>query len=100
MSSESLYVYLALVVFFMNTFPAFMPPTWIVLAFFYMHFHSSFLPTVLIGAICATLGRVTLAFLAKYYFRPFLPKSFYKNYTSLGTYFRTHQHFTIPFVFL
>ncbi len=42
-----LYLILALLVFGMNIVPAFMPPTWLVLAFFYIHFELS-LPIVVL----------------------------------------------------
>lgn len=92
------YLFLAGLIFFMNVVPAFMPPTWIVLAFFYIVFHLAFIPTVIIGAVCATLGRVILAQLSRNYLRGFLPKKLLKNYETLGKFFERNQKFTVPVI--
>jgi membrane protein YqaA with SNARE-associated domain len=92
------YLVIAVVVYFMNIVPAFMPPTWSVLAFFYLQYDLILAPTVIIGAICATLGRVTLAKLADNYFRRFIPKKFLENYQNLGLFFKQHEKLTIPII--
>ena len=83
-------------IFILNVIPAFMPPTWIVLAFFYVHYHLLFLPTLLFGVTAATSGRVVLALIARSEFKRFLPHKFLKNYESLGEYLEKNQKFTIP----
>ena len=93
-----IYLVLAIFVFGMNIMPAFMPPTWLVLAFFYTQFHLNLALTVIIGAVCATSGRVILAHLSRSYLRPFLPAKFRKNYEDLSHYFQKNQHLTIPVV--
>lgn len=98
MPSLTIYISLALLVFLMNIVPAFMPPTWVVLTFFYTTFHLTLLPTVLIGAITATLGRICLALLSKHSLRPFLPSKIAANYDYLGMYIKKHQHLTVPIV--
>ena len=75
-----------------------MPPTWTILAFFYTTFHLYLLPTVIIGAVAATLGRILLALLVRHVFRGYIPKSFLKNYTYLGDYFKKYQKFSIPII--
>lgn len=75
-----------------------MPPTWIILAFFYTNFKLSLLPVVIVGAVMAMLGRVILSVLARNYLRRFLPKSYEQNYDDLGIYFQQNQKLTIPIV--
>ncbi len=85
-------------IFFMNVIPAFMPPTWIILSFFYLQYHLAFLPTVLLGVIAATSGRIILALIARRWLEPLLPKTFFSNYAYLGTYLEKNQKLTIPIV--
>ncbi len=92
------YLILAVFVLGMNVVPVFMPPTWLVLAFFFSRFHLNLFATVLIGAISATCGRVLLYHLARLYLRPFLPKKFEQNYDYLGSYIQKRQNLTIPIV--
>ena len=94
------YIFLACVILGINIIPAFMPPTWIILAFFYIQFHFLFFPTIIIGAIMATLGRVILALLSRKYGSRLLPKKLLKNYHSLGEFFEKNQHLTIPAVLM
>lgn len=91
------YILLASTVLGMNVIPFFMPPTWIVLAFFVTKYDLNLLPVVLIGASCATLGRIILATTSQY-FRKFLSKESQENYASIGAYLNTHEHITIPLV--
>lgn len=98
MGFDPIYLTLAIFIFGMNVIPFFMPPTWIVLAFFYTHFHLGFFPTVLVGVAAAASGRVILYTLAKHYFRSFFSKKTLKNYDVLGEYLRRNQHLTIPIV--
>ncbi len=95
---DTTYITLAAVVFLMNIIPAFMPPTWIVLAFFYIQFNLGLVPAVIIGAASATLGRVSLALLSRYYLEPYLPKTFKENFLALGDYFKKHSNLTAPVV--
>lgn len=90
------YVILALIVFFINVIPAFMPPTWIVLAFSYLHYHLLLIPTVIVGASFATLGRIVLYYMAKKYFHVFFSQTSKKNFTAIGNYLNKRKHITIP----
>lgn len=68
------YLSLALTVFIINVIPAFMPPTWVVLALAKIN-DSSFDPFLLtlVGAISSTGGRAVLAFYSSF-FRKFFTK--------------------------
>ncbi len=92
-----IYLLVLVLVFFLNVIPAFMPPTWIILSFLYLHYHLSFIPTVILGVIAATAGRVTLALIARR-FADYLPKRFLGNYEHLGTYLQSNKRLTIPVV--
>lgn len=91
-----IYVLLTGIVLGLNIIPAFMPPTWTVLAFFVTKYNLQLLPVVLIGATCATLGRVILAAISGRYFRKLLPQDSQANYASIGEYLNRRQHITIP----
>jgi len=52
---------LGLIVFLVNVIPAFMPPTWIVLAYFYITKGGDPLMLAVFGALFSTLGRLVLA---------------------------------------
>lgn len=93
------YFVLAAVIFVMNIIPAFMPPTWIILAIFYIQFNLGLVPTVIIGASSAALGRVCLALLSRHYLEPYLPKIIKENFLALGEYFKKHTRLTAPIVF-
>lgn len=92
------YVLLASIVLGLNVIPAFMPPTWTVLAFFVIKYNLNIIPVVILGAIFATLGRVMLTGLSQTFFRRLLPQKSKENYANVGTYLNQHQHVTIPIV--
>lgn len=90
------YLILAIFVLGINIVPAFMPPTWTILVFFFLTYHLLPLPVILIGAITATSGRVILYFLARNHFIKLLSKSSRQNMSDFGRYFYSHKHITIP----
>lgn len=92
------YFVLGFLVFGLNIVPVFMPPTWMVLAFFYIKYDLRLLPVVVVGATAATLGRVVLYFLARGALRNILPKKMAANLEYLGNYLEKRQNFTIPFI--
>lgn len=94
------YPLLAIFVLVMNIVPAFMPPTWTILVFFFLSYHLLPVPVVIIGALSATIGRVILYFIARTHFARFLPKSSRENLGAFGKYFYTHKHITIPALFI
>jgi hypothetical protein len=52
-------------VFVLNVLPAFAPPTWTVLSFIAVRYNVNILILSVVGALAATLGRLTLAKLSK-----------------------------------
>lgn len=90
------FLLLGVFIYLINVIPLFMPPTWIILAFFYITFHPPFLPTIIIGSGAATLGRITLYIISKKYFRRFFSFNYLKNYDALGNYFKKNVHISIP----
>ncbi len=94
------YVVLFFVIFIINIIPAFMPSTWIVLSFLYIHHHLLFFPTLIIGTVAATLGRVILALMSQSgIVQRLLPKNFLSNYEDLGNYLKQNHKITIPVIF-
>ena len=76
---------LVAVVIFINALPAFAPPTWTVLVFFYIQYDLHPALLVIFGALSATVGRTFLA----WYFRRFAdlaPTRFSRNMVAMGTY--------------
>ncbi len=94
----SIYLVLWVLVFGLNIVPAFMPPTWMVLAFFHIKYDLDLIPLVFAGATAASLGRVVLYYLAKGALRNILPKKMAGNLEYLGNYLEKRQRFTIPFI--
>jgi membrane protein DedA with SNARE-associated domain len=93
-----IYLILILAVFCINVVPAFMPPTWMILTFFYITFDLKLVPVVLLGAVSATLGRICLALLARYYFTPVLSLSGKENYKALGAFLNKNRKVSIPLI--
>ncbi|MBI4038905.1 hypothetical protein HY384_03015 [Candidatus Daviesbacteria bacterium] len=93
-----IYALLASTVLGMNIIPVLMPPTWTVLAFFVYKYDLMLIPVVLIGASCATLGRIILAAISDKYFRRILSKDSQANYLSIGQYLNSHQSVTVPLI--
>jgi membrane protein DedA with SNARE-associated domain len=87
---------LALLIYIINVIPIFMPPTWTILAFYYINFHPPLLPAIIIGALFATLGRITLYYISKKYFRRFFSAESLENYDALGNFFEKKQKLSIP----
>ena len=91
MDGISVLIILSLVIYIINVVPVFMPPTWTILAFYYLQFHPPLLPAAIAGAVAATLGRVTLYYISKNHFRRFFSKKDLANYDSLGQFFKKRQ---------
>lgn len=85
-------------VFLVNLVPAFMPPTWSVLAFFLIQFDLPLVPLALGGAVAATAGRVVLALGTRLLGPRVLPAGVLQNLGDLGTYLRTHSRWIGPAV--
>ncbi len=89
-------IILGILIYGINVIPIFMPPTWTILAFYYINFHPPLLPTVVVGAIAATLGRITLYYISKNNLRGFFSKNSLNNYDALGKFFKKKQKISIP----
>lgn len=99
MSFSPDYLIVGLVIFGMNAAPAFMPPTWSILALFHVSYRLNVIPLVIIGASCATLGRMVLYFLSAY-FRKYIPKNSGKNLSALGDFFNKNKKFSFSIFLL
>lgn len=93
-----IYLVLALFVYLVNVVPAFMPPTWIILAFFTLKYHLILGPVVAIGAVFATCGRISLYYLSKQYFIYFLSSSSKENMDYLGNFFNSNKKVSVPLI--
>ena len=67
----------------LNVVPAFMPPTWAVLAYFHLYHGLPTLPLALIGALGATTGRALLALGSRAFGDRFLPPRWRANIEEL-----------------
>lgn len=85
------YIILTVLVFGMNVIPAFMPATWTVLAFFYIKYNLLLIPTVAIGAIAATAGRIVLYSLSRQFIQPHLKGKTKENLFALGDFLNSNQ---------
>lgn len=94
------YIFLSVLTYIVNIVPALMPPTWIILAFLYINYHLHIIPVVVLGAIFATLGRVTLYLLAKKFGHFFISKKSKENVEILGKYVNSHMKISIPLFIL
>lgn len=98
MEQITLYIILGIFIFGLNIIPVFAPPTWTVLAFYYLKYDLSLIPVVIIGAVAATLGRIVLYLLAKNYFAKLFPQKWLANLHILGRFIESHESLTIPVV--
>lgn len=94
------YLSLALGITFLNFVPLFMPPTWMVLSFFYLHFHLAFAPTLIIGALSATIGRYILARSSKKYFSHFLSSQTQADLALTGQFINRKKIIALPLLML
>lgn len=92
------YLILGIFVFGLNIIPVFAPPTWMVLAFYFLKFHLNVIPVILIGATAAVLGRTVLYFLAKSEFKLLLPLKSRENLSDLGKYIQSREHLTLSMI--
>lgn len=89
-----------IVVFVINLAPAFMPPTWSILAFFAITFGLPLLPLAIGGAIAATAGRYALAVASRRGGRRFLSAGQRDNLSALGTWIDTKGRLAAPIAML
>ena len=84
--------------FAINLVPAFMPSTWMVMAFFYIKFGLPLLILTVGGAIASALGRVVLAKASTLFKRRFL-RSQESDLDELGEFLNEHRQYVGPAVF-
>lgn len=95
------YVSLALVVFIINVIPAFMPPTWAVLAIAKVNDPSLDLFMItLVGAVSSTAGRAALAFCSSF-FRSFFTREIGRRADEIHRFFekRGNELFIGTFIY-
>lgn len=87
------------IAFVINVIPAFMPPTWAVLAVFHVTSDAPLLVLTVGGAFFSALGRMLLAVGASR-LRYILPESDVRNATALGDFANRHRAWRMVLVFL
>lgn len=80
----------------LNVIPAFMPPTWSLLAYFHLHYKVPILPLAAVGALAATTGRGLLALASREFGARFLSKERQKNVQALSTLLRRRKTISLP----
>ncbi len=86
--------------FIINVVPAFMPPSWTLLAFFYIHFHLPLLVLTIGGATSSTLGRLVLAWEAQHWGRRIISKQQKREMSALGAWLAQRPSWQIPLAVL
>lgn len=86
--------------FTINVVPAFMPPSWTILAFFYVHFHLPLLVLTVGGATSSTLGRLVLAWEARHWGRRIISDDQRREMSALGNWLRERPGWQIPLAVL
>jgi membrane protein YqaA with SNARE-associated domain len=84
------------VAFVINVIPAFMPATWTVLAFFYVHYKLPLFILTVGGAACSSLGRLVLAWAAGRWGRKIVPAKHRAELDSLGSWLARLPSWEVP----
>jgi membrane protein YqaA with SNARE-associated domain len=82
--------------FGLNVVPAFMPPTWLLLAWVHIQFGLPILPLAAVGAAGATLGRFVLARGSSRFGGRFAPERWKANITALADELGRHRVVALP----
>ena len=90
----------AAVAFLLNVVPAFMPPTWAVLAWAHLQFDLPTLPLAVVGAAASTAGRCLLAVGSREFGERFVPRRWEANLHALAQEFGRHPTLGLPFLVL
>jgi membrane protein YqaA with SNARE-associated domain len=80
----------------LNAVPAFMPPTWSVLAYFHLYQGLPVVPLALVGALGATTGRAILALGSRAFGERFIPRSWQANVDALVTTLQSRPALALP----
>lgn len=86
--------------FLLNVVPAFMPPTWALLAWSHLQFGLPLVPLALVGALASTAGRVVLALGSRAFGERFVPRKWEENLAALERELEGHPGFGLPFLVL
>jgi uncharacterized membrane protein YdjX (TVP38/TMEM64 family) len=88
------------VVFLANLAPAFMPPTWSILAFFLVRYDLPLIPLAVGGAVAASTGRLCLALVSRRWGRRWVSAERRANLSALGRWLDTRGRWTAPLAML
>jgi len=80
----------------LNAVPAFMPPTWSVLAYFHLYQGLPVLPLAVVGALGATTGRAILALGSRAFGRRFIPAAWSANVEALVATLQSRPTLALP----
>ena len=80
----------------LNAVPAFMPPTWSVLAYFHLYHGLPVVPLAFVGALGATTGRAILALGSRAFGNRFVPASWRENVEALVTTLQSRPALALP----
>lgn len=75
----------------LNAVPAFMPPTWALLAYFHLEYDLDIVPLAAVGALSAASGRMVLALVSRGFGMRFVPKSWRANIETLAETITGHR---------
>jgi membrane protein YqaA with SNARE-associated domain len=89
-----------LVVYVINLAPAFMPPTWAILAFLHLALGLPVLPLAVGGAFAASLGRYSLAVASRRYGIRLVPARKRRELAALGTWLDARSRWAAPAMLL
>jgi hypothetical protein len=80
----------------LNAVPAFMPPTWSVLAYFHLYHALPVVPLAVVGALGATTGRAALAMGSCVFGNRFVPASWRANVEALVVTLQSQPTLALP----
>ena len=80
----------------LNAVPAFMPPTWSVLAYFHLYQGLPVVPLAVVGALGATTGRAILAIGSRAFGKRFVPASWRANVEYLVATLQSRPTLALP----
>jgi hypothetical protein len=80
----------------LNAVPAFMPPTWSVLAYFHLYHALPVVPLAFVGALGATTGRAILALGSRAFGNRFVPASWRANVEALVATLQSRPTLALP----
>jgi len=82
----------------LNTIPAFMPPTWALLAYFHVAHGVEVWQLATVGALAAMTGRGILALVSRWLGLRVIPSRWRHNITTLGEHIESHRGMSLSFL--